>query len=130
MQTPIFLPYLLLTPEPMAIRHQESLSRRILALQSGLAILAIVIGASERVEAVRWALYLGKLALPIVLASWGLFLVTVILFLVAVYRRICRPRSGALVPEGRYALERRFAMVVASLVLAAVAYCGILPLVM
>lgn len=116
--------------EPMMTRRQESTPRRILAIQSGLAILAVVLGASERVEAVRWALYMGKFAIPIVLASWGLFFVNTTLFLVAVYRRISPPRSGALVTEGRYALGRRFAMVVASLILAAVAYFGILPLVM
>ena len=114
----------------MPTRPSEIIPRRILAIQSGLAILAVVIGASERVEVVRWALYLGRLLLPIVLASWGLFLVNVILFLVAVVRRIFPPGSGAPPPEGRYALERRFAIVIASLILAVVAFVGMTPAVM
>lgn len=114
----------------MASGHRETIPRRWLAIQGGLAILAIVIGASERVEAVRWALYLGHLVLPIVIASWGAFLIHLVLFLWAVIRRIASPGSAAPPSEGRSALGRRFAVVLASVILAMVATVGILPLVM
>ena len=43
----------------MPTRQSEIIPRRILAIQSGMAILAVVIGASERIDVVRWAIYLG-----------------------------------------------------------------------
>jgi len=111
----------------MPTRPSEIIPRRILAIQSGLAILAVVIGASESVEIVRWALYLGHLLLPIVIVSWGLFLVNVILFLVAFCGRVCFPTTEATFLDDWYVLLRRFAIVIASLILAVVAFVGMTP---
>jgi len=111
----------------MMTRRQESTLRRILAIQSGFAILAVIIGASERVGVVRWAFYLGHLLLPIVIASWGLFLVNVILFLVAFCGRVCFPSTEATFLDDWYTLLGRFAIVIASLILAVVSFIGMTP---
>jgi hypothetical protein len=111
----------------MMTRRQESTPRKILAIQSGLAILAVVIGASERIDVVRWAFYLGHLLLPIVIASWGLFLVNVILFLVAFCGRVCFPSTEATFLDDWYVMLRRFVIVVASLILAVIAFVGMTP---
>jgi len=111
---------------PGAVERLES-RFRILAIQSGFAILAVVIGASERVGVVRWAFYLGHLLLPIVIASWGLFLVNVILFLVAFCGRVCFPSTEATFLDDWYTLLGRFAIVIASLILAVVSFIGMTP---
>ena len=129
MAAPSLLDSLCLIPSgnPMPTRPSEIIPRRILAIQSGLAILAVVIGASESVEIVRWALYLGRLLLPIVIASWGLFLVNVIIFVVAFCGRVCFPSTEATFLDDGYVLLRRFAIVIASLILAVVAFVGMTP---
>lgn len=123
------LQHLSLIRDPMPTRLIILVPYRILAIQSGLAILSVVVGASELVDAVRWALPMTRYALLMVMASWACFLVNLTLFLVAVCGRLCTARTAAALPEGTYGLVRHFAIVVASLVLAVVAYCGIIPLV-
>lgn len=105
-----------------------------LAVQGVFAVLSIVIGSSERVEAVRWALPLGKGVFFMVLASWATVLIQAIFFVVLVCglfrsaRSVASSREQRL--EQRLAIVRQLAIVVCSGVLAVVASAGILPLFM
>jgi len=122
----------------MAPRSSQSIPRSILAVQGVFAVLSIVIGSSERVEAVRWALPLGKGVFLMVLASWATVLIQAIFFFVLVCGLFRSARSVASPPEQRpeqrleqrQAIVRQLAIVVCSGVLAVVASAGILPLFM
>lgn len=121
-------------PESMAPRSSQSIPRSILAVQGVFAVLSIVIGSSERVEAVRWALPLGKGVFLMVLASWATVLIQAIFFFVLLCGLGRSARSVASRPEQRLeqwqAIVRQFAIVVCSGVLAVIASAGILPLFM
>ena len=122
----------------MAPRSSQSIPRSILAVQGVFAVLSIVIGSSERVEAVRWALPLGRGVFLMVLASWATVLILAIFFFVLVCGLFRSARSVASPPEQRpeqrleqrQAIVRQLAIVVCSGVLAVVASAGILPLFM
>ena len=122
----------------MAPRSSQSIPRSILAVQGVFAVLSIVIGSSERVEAVRWALPLGRGVFLMVLASWATVLIQAIFFFVLVCGLYRSARSVASPPEQRpeqrleqrQAIVRQLAIVVCSGVLAVVASAGILPLFM
>ncbi len=122
----------------MAPRSSQSIPRSILAVQGVFAVLSIVIGSSERVEAVRWALPLGRGVFLMVLASWATVLIQAIFFFVLVCGLFRSARSVASPPEQRpeqrleqrQAIVRQLAIVVCSGVLAVVASAGILPLFM
>ena len=122
----------------MAPRSSQSIPRSILAVQGVFAVLSIVIGSSERVEAVRWALPLGKGVFLMVLASWATVLIQAIFFVVLVCGLVRSARSVASSREQRpeqrleqrQAIVRQLAIVVCSGVLAVVASAGILPLFM
>ena len=122
----------------MAPRSSQSIPRSILAVQGVFAVLSIVIGSSERVEAVRWALPLGKGVVFMVLASWATVLIQAIFFFVLVCGLFRSARSVASSREQRpeqrleqrQAIVRQLAIVVCSGVLAVVASAGILPLFM
>ena len=122
----------------MAPRSSQSIPRSILAVQGVFAVLSIVIGSSERVEAVRWALPLGKGVFFMVLASWATVLIQAIFFFVLVCGLFRSARSVASSREQRpeqrleqrQAIVRQLAIVVCSGVLAVVASAGILPLFM
>ena len=122
----------------MAPRSSQSIPRSILAVQGVFAVLSIVIGSSERVEAVRWALPLGKGVFLMVLASWATVLIQAIFFFVLVCGLFRSARSVASSREQRpeqrleqrQAIVRQLAIVVCSGVLAVVASAGILPLFM
>ena len=118
----------------MAPRFLQSIPRSILAVQGLFAVLSIVIGSSERVEAVRWALPLGKGVFLMVLASWATVLIQAIFFVVLLCGLFRSARSAASPPEQRAeqlrAIVRQLAIVVCSGVLAFVASAGILPLFM
>lgn len=130
----------------MAPRSSQSIPRSILAVQGVFAVLSIVIGSSERVEAVRWALPLGKAVFLMVLASWATVLIQAIFFVVLVCGLVRSARSVASSREQRpeqrpeqrleqrleqrQAIVRQLAIVVCSGVLAVVASAGILPLFM
>ena len=122
----------------MAPRSSQSIPRSILAVQGVFAVLSIVIGSSERIEAVRWALPLGKGVFLMVLASWATVLIQAIFFFVLVCGLFRSARSVASPPEQRpeqrleqrQAIVRQLAIVVCSGVLAVVASAGILPLFM
>ena len=122
----------------MAPRSSQSIPRSILAVLGVFAVLSIVIGSSERVEAVRWALPLGKGVFLMVLASWATVLIQAIFFFVLLCGLVRSARSVASPPEQRpeqrleqrQAIVRQFAIVVCSGVLAVVASAGILPLFM
>ena len=130
----------------MAPRSSQSIPRSILAVEGVFAVLSIVIGSSERVEAVRWALPLGKGVFFMVLASWATVLIQAIFFFVLVCGLFRSARSVASSREQRpeqrpeqrleqrleqrQAIVRQLAIVVCSGVLAVVASAGILPLFM
>ena len=122
----------------MAPRSSQSIPRSILAVQGVFAVLSIVIGSSERVEAVRWALPLGRGVFLMVLASWATVLIQAIFFFVLLCGLFRSARSVASPPEQRpeqrleqrQAIVRQLAIVVCSGVLAVVASAGILPLFM
>ena len=122
----------------MAPRSSQSIPRSILAVQGVFAVLSIVIGSSERVEAVRWALPLGKGVFLMVLDSWATVLIQAIFFFVLVCGLFRSARSVASSREQRpeqrleqrQAIVRQLAIVVCSGVLAVVASAGILPLFM
>ena len=122
----------------MAPRSSQSIPRSILAVLGVFAVLSIVIGSSERVEAVRWALPLGKGVFLMVLASWATVLIQAIFFFVLLCGLVRLARSVASPPEQRpeqrleqrQAIVRQLAIVVCSGVLAVVASAGILPLFM
>ena len=129
-------------PESMAPRSSQSIPRSILAVEGVFAVLSIVTGSSERVEAVRWALPLGKGVFLMVLASWATVLIQAIFFFVLVCGLFRSARSVASSREQRpeqrleqrleqrQAIVRQLAIVVCSGVLAVVASAGILPLFM
>ena len=118
----------------MAPQFSQSIPRSILAVQGVFAVLSIVIGSSERVEAVRWALPLGRGVFFMVLASWATVLIQSIFFFVLVCGLFRSARSVASPPEQRLeqrqAIVRQLAIVVCSGVLAVVASAGIFPLFM
>jgi len=122
----------------MAPRSSQSIPRSILAVEGVFAVLSIVTGSSERVEAVRWALPLGKGVFLMVLASWATVLIQAIFFFVLVCGLFRSARSVASSREQRpeqrleqrQAIVRQLAIVVCSGVLAVVASAGILPLFM
>ena len=122
----------------MAPRSSQSIPRSILAVQGVFAVLSIVIGSSERIEAVRWALPLGKGVFFMVLASWVTVLIQAIFLFVLVCGLFRSARSVASSREQRpeqrleqrQAIVRQLAIVVCSGVLAVVASAGILPLFM